>query len=136
MFILQHPGGLGKFDARATTSFKIGCMEGASTFARIVLTAASGAEEAERLARTLVEERLAACATLIPSVRSIYRWKDAIEDATETLLLLKTGNEQLAALEARLRELHSYETPEFLVLNVESGSRAYLEWLAANLVKA
>jgi periplasmic divalent cation tolerance protein len=136
VFILQHPGGLGKFDVSSTASFKIGCMAEASTFARIVLTTASSAEEAERLARNLVEERLAACATLIPSVRSIYRWKDAIEDATETLLLLKTGNEQLAALEARLRELHSYETPEFLVLNVESGSRAYLEWLAANLVKA
>lgn len=108
----------------------------ASTFARIVLTTASGAEQAERLARTLVEERLAACATLIPSVRSIYRWKDAIEDTAETLLLLKTGNEQLAALEARLRELHNYETPEFLVMNVERGSAAYLDWLAANLVNA
>jgi periplasmic divalent cation tolerance protein len=134
MFILQHPGGLGKFDVPATASFKIGCMEEASTFARIVLTTASCADEAERLARTLVEERLAACATLIPSVRSIYRWKNAIEDATETLLLLKTGNEQLTALEARLRQLHSYETPEFLVLNVESGSSAYLDWLMANLV--
>ena len=69
-----------------------------------------------RLGHTLVEERLAACATLIPAVRSIYRWQGKVETATETLLLLKTGVEQLPALEARLRALHSYQTPEFLVL--------------------
>ena len=76
---------------------------------------------------------MAACATLIPSVQSIYRWKGEIESATETLLLLKTGPDQLAALEARLHELHSYQTPEFLVLPVESGSNSYIDWLQANL---
>ena len=78
--------------------------------------------EATHLARTLVEERLAACATLIPAVQSIYHWEGAIESATETLLLLKTGPEQLPALEARLHQLHSYQTPEFLVLDVEGVS--------------
>jgi periplasmic divalent cation tolerance protein len=97
--------------------------------ARVVLTTAANAEEAARLARTLVEERLAACATMIPAVQSIYHWQGQVESASETLLLLKTGPDQLAALEARLIELHSYETPEFLVLNVESGSRPYLDWL-------
>jgi periplasmic divalent cation tolerance protein len=101
--------------------------------ARIVLTTAANAEEAALLGRTLVDERLVACATLIPSVQSIYRWKGEVESATETLLLLKTGPDQLAALEARLHELHSYQTPEFLVLPVESGSRPYLDWLQANL---
>ncbi len=97
--------------------------------ARIVLTTTSTPEEAEHLGRTLVEERLAACATLIPVVQSIYRWQGEIESATETLLLLKTGPDQLPALESRLRSLHSYETPEFLVLPVESGSSPYLTWL-------
>jgi periplasmic divalent cation tolerance protein len=101
--------------------------------ARIVLTTAANAEEAALLGRTLVEERLAACATLIPSVQSIYRWKGEVESATETLLVLKTGFDQLTALEARLHELHSYQTPEFLVLTVESGSQNYLEWLQASL---
>jgi periplasmic divalent cation tolerance protein len=101
--------------------------------ARIVLTTAATPEEASRLARSLVEERLAACATLIPAVQSIYHWQGQVESATETLLLLKTGPDQLAALEARLRELHSYQTPEFLVLGVEAASQPYLEWLQASL---
>jgi len=97
--------------------------------ARIVFTTAADPDEAARLARTLVEERLAACATLIPAVQSIYHWQGQVESSTETLLLLKTGPEQIAALEARLHELHSYQTPEFLVLAVESASHPYLEWL-------
>jgi periplasmic divalent cation tolerance protein len=104
--------------------------------ARIVLTTAADPEEANRLGRTLVEEGLVACATLIPSVRSIYRWQGALEEASETLLLLKTGPDQLAALEARLHELHSYETPEFLVLPVESGNPNYLDWLQSGLRRA
>ena len=101
--------------------------------ALIVLTTAATPEEANRLARTLVEERLAACATLIPAVQSIYHWQGQIESATETLLLLKTGPDQLAALESRLHQLHSYQTPEFLVLGVEAASQPYLEWLQASL---
>lgn len=104
-----------------------------SGFARIVLTTAANPEEAERIARTLVEDRLAACATLVPSVRSIYRWEGKIEDSRETLLLIKTGAEQLAALEARLHALHSYETPEFLVFEPTAGSVAYLAWMQSNL---
>ena len=105
----------------------------ATPSARIVLTTTASPEEAARLGRTLVEERLAACATLIPAAQSIYRWKGEIESSNETLLLLKTGPAQLAALEARLHELHSYETPEFLVLKVDAASRPYLDWLQSNL---
>jgi periplasmic divalent cation tolerance protein len=101
--------------------------------ARIVLTTAANPEEAGRLARTLVEEGLAACASLIPGVESIYRWKGQVESATETMLVIKTGPDQLADLEARLHELHSYETPEFLVLRVEAGSQPYLDWLQGSL---
>ena len=101
--------------------------------ARIVMTTAASSEEAERLGRTLVEERLAACATLVPAAQSIYRWQGQIESSQETLLLLKTTADHLPALEARLHELHSYQTPEFVVLAIESCSQAYLAWLEANL---
>ena len=105
----------------------------AALTARIAITTTASPEEAERLGRALVEERLAACATLLPSVRSIYRWEGKTESAAETLLLLKTALDQLPAIEARLQELHSYQTPEFLVLEIEAGSRSYLQWLRANL---
>jgi periplasmic divalent cation tolerance protein len=101
--------------------------------ARIVLTTVPGPDEAASLARALVEERLAACATLIPVVQSVYRWQGEVESSTETLLLIKTAADKLSALEARLHELHGYQVPEFLVLEVESGSHAYLEWLQASL---
>ena len=100
---------------------------------RIVMTTVANAEDAARLGRALVEERLAACATLLPAVHSIYHWKDQIESSAECLLLLKTATDRLAALEARLHELHSYETPEFLVLAVDAGSHPYLAWLQASL---
>ena len=104
-------------------------MPESSTSARIVVTTAANSEEATRLGRTLVEERLVACATLFPAIESIYRWKGSIESSVESMLLLKTNAAQLTVLEARLQELHSYETPEFLVLPVEAGSRGYLEWM-------
>lgn len=66
---------------------------------------------------------------LIPNLISIYRWRDAVEEASEILLVMKTTSEQLPVLEAALRELHSYELPEFLALAVESGSQPYLDWL-------
>ncbi len=105
----------------------------ATSTARIVMTTAANPEEADRLGRTLVEERLAACATLLPPVQSIYRWEGKIESSAEMVLLLKTGVDQLRALEERLRELHSYQTPEFLVLEIEAGSHSYIRWLRANV---
>jgi periplasmic divalent cation tolerance protein len=104
-----------------------------SCTARIVLTTAANPEEARALSRALVDEQLAACATLVPAVESIYRWKGAIESSRETMVLLKTDVDRLAALETRLRQLHSYEVPEFLVLPIETGSRAYLEWMRESL---
>lgn len=97
--------------------------------ARIVLTTTSDAEEAGRLGRTLVEEHLAACATVFPAVHSIYRWQGEIESTSESLLLLKTAQDKVAALETRLHELHSYKTPEFLVLPLEAASQPYIDWL-------
>jgi periplasmic divalent cation tolerance protein len=103
--------------------------------ARIVLTTAANPDEAAMLAGTLVEERLAACASLIPGVQSIYHWEGQVESSTEALLLLKTTADLLPALEARLRELHSYQIPEFLVVDVDSGSHSYLDWLQASVRK-
>ena len=101
---------------------------------RIVLTTTANLEEAARLGHAFVEEKLAACATLIPAVESIYRWQGKVETSSETMLLLKTGTAQLAALEARLHQLHNYETPEFLVLGIDGGSHAYHAWMQSGLV--
>jgi periplasmic divalent cation tolerance protein len=101
--------------------------------ARIVLTTTANTEDANRLGRTLVEERLAACATMIQPVQSIYRWQETVETSTETLLLLKTATDQLVALEERLHQLHPYQIPEFLVLSVESISTLYFDWIKSNL---
>ena len=106
-----------------------------TTTARIVLTTVVSQQEAARMGRVLVEERLAGCATVIPSIHSIYRWQGQIEESNEALLLLKTEAERLGALEARLHELHGYQTPEFLVLPVENGSHAYLAWLRGSVEK-
>ena len=99
----------------------------------IVLTTAANAEEANRLGRILVEERLAACATVIPSVQSIYHWQGHLETAPETLLLLKTVPDRLPALEARVHELHRYQIPEFLVIDITNGSGDYLDWLRTSV---
>lgn len=96
----------------------------------VVLVTAADADEAGRLGRTLVEERLAACVNVVGPIRSIYRWQDAIEDAPEHLLLLKARAADVPALEARVRALHSYAVPEVLALPVVAGSAAYLAWLA------
>jgi periplasmic divalent cation tolerance protein len=101
--------------------------------ARIVLTTTDTPESAKRIAQSLVERRLAACVTIIPNLTSIYRWEGTVETASEILLLIKTLAEKLPALETALRELHTYEVPEFLVLPIESGSRLYIEWLHGSL---
>lgn len=97
----------------------------------IVLSTAASPEEAARVSRELVERRLAACVSCLPGLLSVYRWQDAVEEADEILLLIKTSTENLPALEAALLELHSYEVPEFLVLPVAAGSQGYLDWLFA-----
>lgn len=100
---------------------------------RIVLTTTGSREAAAELGRTLVEERLAACATALPGAESIYCWRGEMQNDSEFMLLLKTDVHQLDALYKRLVALHSYETPEFLVLGVEAASRGYREWLKASL---
>ena len=97
----------------------------------MVLTTAASADELARLGRAVVEERLAACVTVVPTARSIYRWKGVVEEAQEALGIIKTTRGRYPALEARWMELHSYEVPELLVVPVETGLPAYLSWLVA-----
>jgi periplasmic divalent cation tolerance protein len=107
--------------------------ESSAPSACIVLSTAGSPEEAARISRELVERGLAACVNRVPGLTSVYRWQGAIEEASEVLLIIKTSAERVPTLETALRELHSYEVPEFLVLPVPEGSRAYLDWLFAQI---
>lgn len=86
--------------------------------------------DAGAFAKTLVEERLAACVNVLPPMLSFYRWNGAVETASERQLLIKTTAAHVAALEKRVQALHPYEVPEFVVLDITAGSPAYLSWLA------
>ncbi|MBF0125455.1 MAG: divalent-cation tolerance protein CutA [Magnetococcales bacterium] len=86
--------------------------------------------EAQRLAETVVNERLAACVHLFPSGRSIYLWQGALHHDAEVMLLIKTQRALYPLLEQRLRELHTYQVPEILAVGVEQGLPAYLAWVA------
>lgn len=89
------------------------------------------ADAAARIARTLVEERLAACVQTIPAIASTYRWQGQVRTDAEALLLIKTVRARIDALKARVAELHPYEVPELAVLEVVDGTPAYLAWLDA-----
>jgi periplasmic divalent cation tolerance protein len=105
-------------------------MAEASRF-RIVLVTCGSLAEARKIARALVQKRLAACVNIVGSqVESVYLWKAKVETARERLLIIKTSAKRLRRVEEDVRRLHSYETPEFLVLRVAGGSKGYLEWLA------
>ena len=97
----------------------------------LLLTTAGSAKEARSIARSLVERRLAACVNILGPMRSIYRWRGAVENAQEHLLLIKTRAEIYAQVERAVRDLHSYEVPEVLAIPIRHGSRPYLAWLAA-----
>lgn len=99
------------------------------TDAKIILVTAPDVETAGRLVRTLVEERLAACGNIVPGLRSIYRWQGEVHDEAEVLIVLKTVEARVAAVIERVPQLHPYDVPEVLVLPVEAGSGAYLEWV-------
>lgn len=99
----------------------------------LVLTTVPSLALGETIARALVEERLAACVNVLPAMTSIYRWKDAIEREAEHQLVVKTLRSQTTAVEQRIRELHTYELPECLVVEAVGGSAAYLEWIRGQL---
>ena len=100
----------------------------------VVLMTARSREEAVRLADTLVVAHLAACVQILPEIESVYHWEGKVERAAEILLLAKTTRENFTHLEAAVRALHSYETPEIIALPVTGASAPYLEWLTANVL--
>lgn len=95
----------------------------------VVHITAPSIEEAKRIASALVNEHLAACCSIIPGIRSIYRWHGEIHDDEEQLLLCKTRAERFTQLAERVRELHSYDVPEIIQLPVSAGSQPYLHWI-------
>ncbi len=102
--------------------------------AKVVMVTCSGQTEAMKIANTVVERRLAACVNMLSTpVESVYRWKERIETAAEYILIIKTTKDRLEELQAEVIGQHSYETPEFLVIGVETGSAGYLEWLRASV---
>ncbi len=98
---------------------------------RIILTTAGTQSEAQQIARTLVERRLAACVNISAPIESVYRWKGTVETAQEWMLIIKTTESAADRVRDALRELHSYDLPECVVLSIEGGSAEYLSWIAA-----
>jgi periplasmic divalent cation tolerance protein len=96
---------------------------------RLVLTTAGSEEEAQKIARHLVESRLAACVNIVPHIESVYRWEGKVESAQEWLLIIKTSAERFPAVREAIRQLHSYDLPECIAVTIEDGSAPYLKWL-------
>lgn len=104
-----------------------------NTIAIVVLMTAATHEEAANIADHLVKSRLAACVQMLSGIESIYWWEDTIERSSEILLLAKTTQDKFEELEAMVRSLHSYDTPEIIALPVTAGSAPYLAWLTKNI---
>lgn len=99
----------------------------------VVLTNCDSEERAAHMARALVDKRLAACVNILPGVRSIYRWKEQVENTPEWTLVIKTRRDLFAPLRAEIERTHSYEVPELIALPIVDGSEAYLAWLDREL---
>jgi periplasmic divalent cation tolerance protein len=99
----------------------------------VVLSTCASAEEADKLARLLVEQRLAACVTVIPQVTSHYRWKESIESSSEWLLVIKSSRDHFDQLRLAVEKAHSYEIPELIALPIVDGAPNYLNWIETNL---
>jgi periplasmic divalent cation tolerance protein len=96
---------------------------------RIVLSTAGSEDEARKIARHLVDRKLAACVNIIPRIESVYRWQGKVESSQEWLLLIKTTEERFPAVRDAIRQLHSYDLPECLAIKIEDGSPDYLRWI-------
>ena len=99
----------------------------------VVLSTCASAEDAEKIARRLIELRVAACVNVLAGARSFYRWDGAIQDSGEWLLIIKTSRTRFDSLRAELERLHSYEVPEIVALPILDGAPNYLNWLEAEL---
>lgn len=100
----------------------------------VVLSTCETVAEARQVARALVEARLAACVNIVNGMRSVYRWKGAVEEADEILLFIKTSRALLPEVRSTIEKIHSYELPEVIALPIVDGSERYLEWLSSELV--
>jgi periplasmic divalent cation tolerance protein len=107
------------------------CADGDEMADEIIILVTAPASESEKLARVLVEERLAACVNIIDSVRSIYMWQGDLCNETEQLLVIKSVRVVWEKLCARIEQLHPYEVPEIIALPIQAGHRPYLDWLNA-----
>ncbi|MBI5083742.1 MAG: divalent-cation tolerance protein CutA [Acidobacteria bacterium] len=101
----------------------------------VVLSTCASAEEAGRIARHLIDSRVAACVSITPGVRSVYRWQGVVEDSEEVALTIKSRRDLFDALCQELRKVHSYEVPEILALPVVDGAQSYLDWLDRELAR-
>jgi periplasmic divalent cation tolerance protein len=100
---------------------------------RLLLSTAGTREEAQLIARALVERRLAACANIVGPIESVYRWKGEVEESQEFLLLIKTTADLFPKIQGAIRKLHSYEVPELIQLPIETGLPSYLKWISENI---
>ena len=100
---------------------------------KLLISTASSRDEAQTIAQALVDARLAACVNILGPIDSIYRWKGEVEQAQEFLMMIKTTADRFIAVRDRLRELHSYETPELIQLPIENGLPDYLAWIAESV---
>lgn len=100
----------------------------------LVLTTAGSENEARKIAFALVERRLAACVNIVPRIHSVYRWQDKVESAEEFLLIIKTTRGREEQVKSSMKELHSYELPECIVIGIDGGSAEYLRWVSESVI--
>ncbi|MFH1379270.1 MAG: divalent-cation tolerance protein CutA [bacterium] len=96
---------------------------------KIVFTTTSSETEAKKIARTLLEEKIAACAQIVPHISSVYWWKGNIDESSEVLIIIKTIQDNIQALIARIKQLHSYDVPEIVAVDIAEGNPSYLSWI-------
>ncbi len=101
----------------------------------LVYITCSNFEEAEKIAKKILEERLAACANIFKEIKSMYWWKGELEEAQESVLILKTDEKNLEKLKSRVKELHSYTVPAILPIKVDNPNKEYLNWLLGEVSK-
>jgi periplasmic divalent cation tolerance protein len=99
----------------------------------VILSTCANEEEAERIARALLADHLAACVNVLPGARSFYRWKGQVEDATECLLVIKSSRQLFSRLRDAIEKVHSYEVPEIVALPIIDGAPNYLKWISESL---
>jgi len=99
----------------------------------LIISTADTMDLAENIASTIVREKIAACVNIVPGIRSIYRWKEDICDDSELLLLIKSSSENFESVRSRIRQIHTYETPEVIAVPITAGDPDYLNWLHAQL---